>query len=107
MQLSQPTQLLLMTLIKDVNRSIQRSRSRHVDDVQMNEDPKDETDCVDHDAGGSLSPALDPDPELQFEERLSKALAENDNLKTQTASLQHQLEDLEGRFDRLQDSNVR
>ena len=107
MQLSQPTQLLLMTLIKDVNRSIQRSRSRHVDDVQMNEDPKDETDCVDHDAGGSLSPALDPDPELQFEERLSKALAENDNLKTQNASLQHQLEDLEGRFDRLQDSNVR
>ena len=72
----------------------------------MNEDSKDGTDGIHNDTGRSLSPALDADPELQFEERLSKAIAENDKLRTENEGLQHQLEDLEERFDRLHDSNV-
>lgn len=72
----------------------------------MNENLKDETDGINHDAGVSLSPALDPDPELQFEERLSKAITENDSLKRENANLEHQVDDLEERFNRLHDSNV-
>ena len=73
----------------------------------MNETPEEATKGVDHEAGSIVAPAHDLDPELQFEERLGKALAENDNLEREKKDLRHQLEDLEGRFNCLQDSNVR
>lgn len=73
----------------------------------MNGIHNEATNGVDYEVGSIAAPAPDLDPELHFEERLGKAIAENDNLEREKTDLRHQLEDLEGRFNRLQDSNVR
>ena len=57
-------------------------------------------------AGGSNKKREIPvDPELQFEERVGKVLAENDRLGNEKRELEKALEDLRGRLERLQENN--
>ena len=46
------------------------------------------------------------DPELHFEEQMSKLITENDDLKRERTELQRQLDAFEERVARLQDNNV-
>ncbi|KAL8791367.1 MAG: hypothetical protein Q9195_005905 [Heterodermia aff. obscurata] len=92
LQLSVSTQGLLMELIKEV--------------TQMGETPHDDVNGLQHDHSEPSPTAAGLDPELQFEARYGKALAENGNLQRENSELQHQLRTLEDRFDRLQDSKA-
>lgn len=72
----------------------------------MREVPEDNVDELNR-YNGKLSPSLpDVDQELQFEERHSKLIAENASLKRANSDSQRQLEDIEERYDRLQESSV-
>ncbi|CAF9935165.1 MAG: hypothetical protein HETSPECPRED_009681 [Heterodermia speciosa] len=89
LQLSVSTQGLLMELIKE-----------------MGEAPHDDINGLHHDHGEPSPTAPGLDPELQFEARYGKVIAENENLQRENSELQHQLRTLEDRFDRLQDSKA-
>ena len=72
----------------------------------MGERPHDDVNGLHHDHGEPSPTAPGLDPELQFEERYGKVIAENGSLERENSELQHQLRTLEERFDRLQDSKV-
>lgn len=72
----------------------------------MGEAPHDDINGLHHDHGEPSPTAPGLDPELQFEARYGKVIAENENLQRENSELQHQLRTLEDRFDRLQDSKV-
>ena len=74
--------------------------------VQMGETPHDDVNGVQHDHGEPSPTGPSLDPELQFEERYGKVIAENGNLQRENLELQHELRTLEERIDRLQDSKV-
>ncbi|GAD97319.1 microtubule binding protein HOOK3, putative [Paecilomyces variotii No. 5] len=85
--LSTPTQEGL----KDI---IQEAQNGSPDDVDHNDETKDEA-----------KPGLSVDPELQFEERVGKVLAENDRLTSEKKEMEKALEDLHNRLARLQENN--
>ena len=70
-------------------------------------EPKDRLNGVDHADTANALPAPGLDPDLEFEERYSKVVAENGDLKRENADLQYQLKNTDDRFDRLQQSTVR
>ena len=72
----------------------------------MGETPYDDANELHHDHDELLPTTPGLDPELQFEERYGKVIAENGNLQRENSQLEHQLRTLEVRFDRLQDSKV-
>ena len=74
--------------------------------MQMGEISHDDVNGLHHDQGEPSSTAPSLDPELQFEERYGKVIAENGHLQQENSELQHHLKTLEARFDRLQDSKV-
>lgn len=57
------------------------------------------------DAGDDPKDSKPVDPELQFEERVGKVLAENDRLTHEKKELEKALEDLHNRLARLQENN--
>ncbi|KAK2755687.1 hypothetical protein FQN54_005836 [Arachnomyces sp. PD_36] len=59
----------------------------------------------DEDGGDTSGPSYAMDPELQFEERVGKVLAENDKLSNEKKELEKALEDLHNRLARLQENN--
>lgn len=77
--------------LKDI---IQEAQNGNPDDVDHNDEPKDDS-----------KPALSVDPELQFEERVGKVLAENDRLTSEKKEMEKALEDLHNRLARLQENN--
>ncbi|PCH07650.1 HOOK [Penicillium occitanis (nom. inval.)] len=87
-QLSTPTQEGLKNIIEEAH------NSQH-EDLSADEE--------DHDGAGKRDLAVDP--ELQFEERVGKVLAENDRLATEKKEMEKALEDLHNRLARLQENN--
>ncbi|KAJ9388027.1 hypothetical protein DTO063F5_2812 [Paecilomyces variotii] len=77
--------------LKDI---IQEAQNGNPDDIDHNDEPKDDS-----------KPALSVDPELQFEERVGKVLAENDRLTSEKKEMEKALEDLHNRLARLQENN--
>lgn len=59
----------------------------------------------DEDGAEVSGPSYAIDPELQFEERVGKVLAENDKLTNEKKELEKALEDLHNRLARLQENN--
>ncbi|KAL1967260.1 hypothetical protein VTN77DRAFT_3306 [Rasamsonia byssochlamydoides] len=86
--LSTPTQEGL----KDI---IQEAQNAQTDEFPAEEEDKD----------GISKRDLTVDPELQFEERVGKVLAENDRLASEKKELEKALEDLHNRLARLQENN--
>ncbi|KAJ9295360.1 hypothetical protein DTO271G3_6183 [Paecilomyces variotii] len=77
--------------LKDI---IQEAQNGSPDDIDHNDEPKDDS-----------KPSLSVDPELQFEERVGKVLAENDRLTSEKKEMEKALEDLHNRLARLQENN--
>ncbi|KAL1846375.1 hypothetical protein Plec18167_007944 [Paecilomyces lecythidis] len=77
--------------LKDI---IQEAQNGNPEDVDHNDETKDES-----------KPGLSVDPELQFEERVGKVLAENDRLTSEKKEMEKALEDLHNRLARLQENN--
>ncbi|QKX64316.1 uncharacterized protein TRUGW13939_11490 [Talaromyces rugulosus] len=59
----------------------------------------------DEDQDGTAKRDLAVDPELRFEERVGKVLAENDKLASEKKEMEKALEDLHNRLARLQENN--
>lgn len=78
--------------LKDI---IQEAQNGSPDDIDHNDENKDE----------HSKPGLSVDPELQFEERVGKVLAENDRLTSEKKEMEKALEDLHNRLARLQENN--
>ncbi|RAO70641.1 uncharacterized protein BHQ10_006653 [Talaromyces amestolkiae] len=87
-KLSTPTQEGLKNIIEEAH------NSQH-EDLSADEDDRD----------GAAKRDLAVDPELQFEERVGKVLAENDRLATEKKEMEKALEDLHNRLARLQENN--
>lgn len=74
--------------------------------IQEAQDPSDERlDEIRDDQNEHSKRDLSVDPELQFEERVGKMLAENDRLANEKMELEKALEDLHNRLARLQENN--
>ncbi|EED15046.1 microtubule binding protein HOOK3, putative [Talaromyces stipitatus ATCC 10500] len=87
-KLSTPTQEGLKNIIEEAH------NSQH-EDLSADEE----------DGDGAPKRDLAVDPELQFEERVGKVLAENDRLATEKKEMEKALEDLHNRLARLQENN--
>ncbi|KAL1985551.1 hypothetical protein VTN96DRAFT_7771 [Rasamsonia emersonii] len=87
-ELSTPTQEGL----KDI---IQEAQNGQHDELTAEEEERD----------GISKRDLTVDPELQFEERVGKLLAENDRLASEKKELEKALEDMHNRLARLQENN--
>ncbi|KAF5014652.1 hypothetical protein F66182_14288, partial [Fusarium sp. NRRL 66182] len=87
-KLSTPTQEGLKNIIEEAH------NSQH-EDLSADEEDRD----------GAAKRDLAVDPELQFEERVGKVLAENDRLATEKKEMEKALEDLHNRLARLQENN--
>lgn len=87
-KLSTPTQEGLKNIIEEAH------NSQH-EDLSADEEDQD----------GTTKRDLAVDPELKFEERVGKVLAENDRLASEKKEMEKALEDLHNRLARLQENN--
>lgn len=72
--------------------------------LTANDDPDDSTASME--APGAPAQTQATDPELLFEQRFGKVMADNDKLSKDKADLGKELSDLHDRLARLQENNV-
>lgn len=95
--LSTPTQEGLKNIIEEAH------NSQHEDYSAIDDDDRDGGSGVGGVGAAKRDRAVDP--ELQFEERVGKVLAENDRLAAEKKEMEKVLEDLHNRLARLQENN--
>ena len=106
--LSTSTQASLKDLIEEVIEMWKSYKQDVADNQQFQYKPypTSDTGTPENRASSSLSsPAVDP--ELMFEQRFGKVMADNENLIREKKDMQKDLQDLHNRLARLQENNVR
>jgi hypothetical protein len=102
---STSTQASLKIIIEEVMSSDVRQRQRGADMSQIQDFGNDDTgNGFGNDSGRASTPINDP--ELLFEERVGRIMAENDLIIREKKELQKDLRELHNRLIRLQENNV-
>lgn len=104
--LSLPTQNLLKEWIVEVFAGPVNHSVCSADRYQIGESPDDEPNGVDHLQDGEV-PDQGSDQELLFEERAGRLMAEKNKLIKENDEMRMTVEDLEGRLEHSQVTNVR
>lgn len=101
---STSTQASLKIIIEEVMNDDVRVRRRNADMDQIQDFGNNTGNGFGHDSGRASTPINDP--ELLFEERVGRIMAENDLIMREKKDLQKDLRELHNRLIRLQENNV-
>ncbi|KAL2007140.1 hypothetical protein VTN00DRAFT_8578 [Thermoascus crustaceus] len=101
--ISSPNAATYVTTLQELSTSTQEGLKDIIQEAQNGH--HDEFEGSDEDRAQLSKRDLAVDPELQFEERIGKLLAENDRLTDEKKEMEKALEDLHNRLARLQENN--
>lgn len=101
--ISSPNAETYVTTLQSLSTSTQEGLKDIIQEAQNAQ--HDELTAEEEDKDGISKRDLPVDPELQFEERVGKLLAENDRLASEKKELEKALEDMHNRLARLQENN--
>jgi protein HOOK3 len=101
--ISSPNAETYVTTLQELSTPTQEGLKDIIQEAQNAQ--RDEFTAEEEDRDGISKRDLTVDPELQFEERVGKVIAENDRLASEKKELEKALEDLHNRLARLQENN--
>lgn len=101
--ISSPNAETYVTTLQGLSTSTQEGLKDIIQEAQNGH--RDDFDGSDEDRAQLSKRDMAVDPELQFEERIGKLLAENDRLTNEKKEMEKALEDLHNRLARLQENN--
>lgn len=101
--ISSPNAGTYVTTLQGLNTSTQEVLKDIIQEAHNTQHEDSAVEDEDNDGTGKRDLAVDP--ELRFEERVGKVLAENDKLASEKKEMEKALEDLHNRLARLQENN--